>query len=135
MGLDVNRRANTETGLYLALTEALVPPPDPALSFDARRAVVLESALFVREQIQALPPQLLMLMTIGLTGFRLLVRLRHVRSFADLPLDRRREILEWWAYGPFSLTRGLFRAIRSTALLAYYEHPLVTGPPDEAGTS
>jgi len=64
-------------------------------------------------------------MHIALVGFRIAVRLRFLRAYCDLPLATRRRIAAWWAYGPSPLTRQMFRGLRSTALLAYYEHPLM----------
>jgi hypothetical protein len=125
-------RSATRVDLYVALTEALVPFEDGQLSPEQRSVVIRDSAEFVRGQIYALPPRLLTLMTIALTGFRVLVRLRHLRSYCDLPLASRRQVAEWWAYGPVPLTRQMFRAIRATALLAYYEHRLMA-PADTTG--
>ena len=76
------------------------------------------------EQIDALPPQLRAAMRIAILGFRILVRLRYVRAYCDLPLATRRRVATWCAYGPVMVTRQMFRALRATALLAYYEHPL-----------
>jgi len=111
--------------LYFSLTEALVPGSMPALSEAERATVVFETSEFVRAQVEALPPRLLLLMRVGLTGFRLSIRLRHLRSFCALPLSTRRRVITRWAYGPVPLTRQLFRSLRSTALLAYFEHPTV----------
>lgn len=87
----------------------------------------MDSAQFVRDQIDALPPRLRALMHIALTGFRVAVRLRYLRAYCDLPLATRRRVANWWAYGPSPLTRQMFRGLRSTALLAYYEHRLLDG--------
>ncbi len=118
-------RGRQRADLYFALTEALVPERAPALSEAERAAVVLVTSEFVRGQIEALPPRLLFLMKLGLTGFRVLIRLRHVRSFCGLPLATRRRVVASWAYGPVPLARQLFRSLRSIALLAYFEHPTV----------
>jgi hypothetical protein len=57
--------------------------------------------------------------------FRFYVRLRYVRSFCALDIDRRRAAVHSWAFGRVGLFRQLFRPVRSTALLAYYERPAV----------
>jgi hypothetical protein len=112
--------------LYLSLTEAIIPEQIPPLSEAERVEVVRDTSAFVRGQIDALPPRLLLLVKIGLTGFRVLVRLRYLRSFCGLSLATRRRIVVSWAYGPVPLARQLFRSLRSTALLAFFEHPTVT---------
>ena len=66
-----------------------------------------------------------LLLTGGLAVFRVATRLRFVRSYCSLPLGKRRRWTEQWAYGSTSLARQLFRAIRATALVAYYELPEV----------
>jgi hypothetical protein len=106
--------------LTVAITEALLadqgsdvvgPPKD----------VTQRVATFVQGQVNALPTQLRFLLLVGLLGFRGLVRMRYVRSFCGLPLSTRRVIVNAWAHGPYALTRQLFRVLRSTALLCYYE--------------
>ena len=69
----------------------------------------------------------------GMTFFRFTVRLRHVSSFCGMPVERRREIVDAWAFGRIALLRQLFRPVRSLAVLAYYERPEVIralAPPD-----
>ena len=117
--------------LYVALTEALAPTGTPTLTDAERATVTTDAAAFVRGQIDALPAVLGFLVKTGLTGFRVLVRLRYVRSFCALPLQRRRRIANWWAYGPIGLTRQLFRALRSTVMLGYYDHPIVAAKINE----
>ena len=82
-------------------------------------------AVFIAGQLQVLPPQLGLLFRGGMLGFRTLVLLATLRPFSALPASRRAAIVEAWAYGPIGLARQLFRAVRSTALLACYEHPSV----------
>ena len=89
-----------------------------------RQTVLFDAATFVREQTDSLPPQLRAAMRIGIVGFRILVRLRYFRAYCDLSLAQRRRVATWCAYGPSMVARQMFRALRSTALLAYYEHPL-----------
>lgn len=111
--------------LFLALAEALVPTDRPRLEPEERRVVVSQAADFLQGQINALSPGLQTMMKIALTGFRFLVRLRFVRGYCELPLETRRRIADWWAYGPIGFTRQMFRALRATVLLAYWEHPIV----------
>jgi len=106
---------------YEALTEALVTEAPLELSPEAHHRAVESSALFAGEQINALTAELRWPLKLGLAGFQTLIWLSHLRVFANLPLAERRRILEAWAFGPVALTRQLFRPIRTTALVAYYE--------------
>ncbi len=121
--------------LVRAITEALIPY-EAGEGADARERGSVEEAerlqsvaRFVQGQVDALPAALRLLLATGLFGFRVLVRLRYLRSFCSLPLQRRRRIVEAWAYGRWAVTRKLFRVLRSTALLGYYEY---TGSADDA---
>jgi uncharacterized protein (TIRG00374 family) len=101
-----------------ALTEALLPPE---LSGDP--ASVREVSEFLAGQIGALPAKLRGLYLVGMALFRLWVRARHFSGFERLPIEARRAAVTSWAAGPLALTRQLFRAPRSTVLLAAYELP------------
>jgi hypothetical protein len=100
-----------------ALTETFVsaPPmsPDPA--------AVDVAAAFLAEQIDALPGRLRLLYAVGMAVFRFWVRATQRRSFCVLSVDRRRAVLYPWAFGGVTALRQLFRPVRSTVLLAYYE--------------
>ncbi len=90
-----------------------------------RDEVLGRVSAFVNGELNALPGKYRLLLHVGLTGFSFLVFLLTWRPFARVTLERRRAILRWWAWGPVALTRQLFRAVRSTTVLAYYEDPLV----------
>jgi hypothetical protein len=96
---------------YEALTEALVAGPAPELSPEAHRRAVTASALFASEQVNALTAELRWPLKIGLAGFRALIWLSHRRGFSRLPLAQQ-----------------LFRPIRTTALVAYYEAVALGAP-------
>ena len=105
----------------LALTEALLPS-----SQDVPSSVRTEVATFVAGQIEALPARIRMLYRVGMGVFRAWVRVRYLRSFCGLAPDRRRDAVSAWAFGRIAPLRQLFRAPRSTALLAFYENPQVS---------
>jgi uncharacterized membrane protein YbhN (UPF0104 family) len=100
-----------------ALTETFLVshagPPDPA--------AVDEAATFLAEQINALPSRLRLLYGVGMAVFRLWVRVSERQGFCMLSADRRRAAMYAWAFGRIGLLRQLFRPVRSTVLLAYYE--------------
>lgn len=106
---------------YEALIDALVAVPPPELSAEEHHRAIAASALFASEQVNALSAELRWSLKIGLAGFQGLVRFSHRRAFSRLPLAQRRRIVAAWAFGPVSLARQLFRPIRTTALVAYYE--------------
>ena len=110
--------------LYYAIAEALARGHVGGAAGAEESAALEHSAVFVREQLAALPLRLRALARLGLLTFRIAVRLRYLRGFCGLPLARRRAVVDWWAFGPIATTRKLFRPIRSTALLAYYERVL-----------
>jgi glycosyltransferase 2 family protein len=94
-----------------------------ALSAELREKVAADVVAFVQGQINVLPNRLRLLFYVGLRGFALLVRLRHPRGFARLPPERQVQVLESWAFGRWSVVRKLFRLLRSTAFLAFFDHP------------
>jgi len=105
----------------LALTEALAPLPAADAGGAHPREMTERVASFVMGQLSALPAGLRLMLRVGLLGFRFLVRLRYVRGFCDLPLSKQRAVVSAWAYGPYEVTRKLFRALRSLTLFRYYE--------------
>jgi glycosyltransferase 2 family protein len=108
------------TRATIALCEALLPPDE-----DHEPEVVRDVARFVQEETGDLPGRLAWLFAIGLLGFRVLGFLRFLRPLERVPLAKRRLWVERWAYGGVAPARQLLRAVRSTALLAYYEHDRV----------
>jgi len=107
----------------LALVEAALPLDRDGIAPAAARAVTDDVAGFVAGQMRELPVRLRILFQIGLAGFRFVTRLRFARGYCELPPEVRRAWFERWAYGRLALGRQLFRPVRSTALLAYYERP------------
>lgn len=101
-----------------ALTEALLPPElarDPG--------VVGTVSGFLAGQVAALPAKLRGLYLAGMALFGIWVRARHFGAFQRLPIETRRAAVASWAFGPLALGRQLFRAPRSTVLLAAFELP------------
>jgi len=85
-------------------------------------AAVAYAAKFVDGQIAALPPKLQGMFGAGMTFFRFVTRLRFLRGYCDVPLERRRAWTRRWAESRIALLRQLFKPVRATALLAYYDH-------------
>lgn len=109
----------------VALCEALVPAAEDGLDLAEQRDVARHAAAHVERSTRLLPPRLAALLVVGLFGFRVISGARFLRGYASVPLTARKRWTEAWAYGRFALLRALFRAPRSLALVAYYEHHAV----------
>lgn len=101
-------------GLVEAMVVGAGRAPEPA--------AVKYAATFVDGQIQALSTKLQFLYACGMTFFRFATRLRYLRGYCDVPLEVRKRWTLKWAEGPIALVRQLFKPVRATALLAYYDH-------------
>jgi uncharacterized protein (TIRG00374 family) len=115
--LDVPHPPRAASEFDVALVEALLAHEGS----EADRATLQHVATFLAEEMEALPARLAFLYEAGMATFRFYVRLRYLRSFCGLPVERRRAAVHAWAFGRVGLLRQLFRPVRSTALLAYYE--------------
>ena len=103
-----------------AAIEGLIPA-HPSETPAQRTRALDYSATFVREQLQAMPLVLQLLLASGVVAFRVLTCARWLRSFASLDAARRQAWIHAWAYGRVPLARSLFRPVRSLAALAYFE--------------
>jgi len=119
----------------IALAEAAIPLDADGISGESRTAVVAEVATFLAGQLEMLPTRLRFAFDAGFTAFRFATRVRFLRGFCELPGPRRSAWFEQWAYGNAALGRSLFRAVRSTALLAYYEQPAARAALDASSAS
>lgn len=106
--------------LLASLCEALLPAERVELP-GAQAAVSERVSRFVAAQLGALSTRYRLLLRVGLLGFWGLVLVTHARPFGRLSPERRRAIVRRWAWGPVTPARQLFKALRSTAVLAYYE--------------
>lgn len=104
-----------------ALVEASLPLDTLKLSESDEKDCVNRTAAFVASQIDALPRRLNVLFAIGTSAFRVYVLVRCLNDFHALAPAHRRRVFESWAYGPIPLFRALFRVVRSTSLLDFYE--------------
>lgn len=109
--------------LLRSLVDAFIPWPRMTIEPAGRAAVLDSTTQFVVGQIRALPVRLRVLFSIGMIGFRIVVRATTGRGFCDLDLERRQRIVRAWAFGPVAPARQLLRVVRSTALLAFWESP------------
>lgn len=107
-----------------AMVERLLPDW-PALAGPSRDRVAREVAAYVATQIAAAPSFLRLPMRLALHAFALLPLLRDGRTFAALRPARQAAYLALWSDAPVLAMRDLVKLVRSTALLAYFDHPEV----------
>ncbi|MBV9949427.1 MAG: flippase-like domain-containing protein [Myxococcales bacterium] len=116
--LDPSPRSATQaTAFDRAIAEAVVSTPGERLD----PVSVAAAAAFLVEETGALPVRLRLLYRAGMAVFGAYARVSTLRGFCDLDLERRRALVQAWAFGRIGLLRQLFRPVRSTVLLAYYD--------------
>ena len=107
------------------LSEAFFPDDVVALNEDDRKKVKHQISSSVFVMLSNLPSNLWILLTAGLLWFRIAAMLTTMRSFESLPLNRRSQLVNEWAFGSIRLYRLLFRPIRSLVLFAYFDNKIV----------
>lgn len=108
-----------------ALTTTLLPPW-PALPDALRGEVEADVVDYVRRQIRRMPLFLRAPWTAVLLVFAAGAMLRYGRPFASLSSARRRAWVRLWAESPVVPMRDFVRMVRSCALLAWFDHPVVS---------
>lgn len=104
----------------VAMTEAALPATNGHTASD--ETTIHLTASFIHREINNLPKTFRFLLNVGLFGFRFLVFLRYLSDFPNLPLPVRSRAFNAWAYGSLAPARKLFKMVRSTALLGFYEY-------------
>jgi len=105
---------------WRAVIEGLIPP-HPSETTDQRERALQHAAVFVRDQLRAMPLVLQVLLAAGISVFTIVTWLRWLRGVHALDAKRRERWMHAWAYGGNTFARKLFRAPRSLAALAYFE--------------
>ncbi len=113
------------TEFWSGLCESFIPPSHVLPDAASHSVALTDATLFTITQIDSVPLRLKVLFSIGITGFKTIIVLTNLGFFCHLPLERRRQLIEGWAFGPVDLTRKFMKPIRSLFLFAYYEHPFV----------
>lgn len=107
------------TAFTTALVESIVVPEGTK----ANAKALADASDFVHGQLDSLNPQLKVMFESGMTFFRFVTRMRFLRGYCELSLEKRRAWTLDWAENRIGLLRKLFKPVRATALLAYYDHP------------
>ena len=103
----------------------LIVPSYPDLGESERSQVHVAVTDFVASQIDGLPVHLGVPYRWALTAFEWLGVLRFGTRFSDLDPSAQEAYLKLWSEFPIGPPRDFVKLIRSCALLAYFDHPLV----------
>lgn len=104
----------------------VVLPDFPSLDPDLRGAVERDVSQYVIRLIRSLPSFLRLPYSLVTFAFEWCAVLRHGRRFRSLPPDDRSSYVTRWSAAPVRPMRDFVRLIRGSALLAYFDHALVT---------
>jgi hypothetical protein len=109
----------------VAAVVPLLVPDYPVLDAAARLRVVDDVITFVGAQIGRLPDFLRLPYGMALLAFDASAAARYRRPFHALDAEARAGWLARWSDGPLGATRNFVKLMRSCALLAYFDHPIV----------
>ena len=97
----------------------------PEVAASKRNVVLTDVTRYVTSQIRSMPGFLRLPYRLALAAFNLLPILRYARTFVGLDPATQDAYLALWSDGPLASMRDFVKLIRSCALLAYFDHPLV----------
>ncbi len=120
-----SRVVDSVTKFWYGLCECFIPDEHKLSDPAAYERVLRESSVFTVTELERLPFRLRVIFDTGIVVFKAIVIVLNGKFLCDLPLQRRREMINAWAFGKVSLTRSFMKPIRSLALSYYYEHPEV----------
>ena len=103
----------------------VLTPVYPDLEESVRLSVHQDVTRYVASQIQSMPSFLRLPYKLALTAFNWLAVVPYRRRFIHLPFAAQVSYLALWSDGPMGILRDFVKLIRSCALLAYFDHPLV----------
>lgn len=107
---------------WSGLCECFIPTEHVIPDKEAHQRALHEMSVFTVTELDCLPFRLRVIFGIGIVGFKALTILVSGRFLCDIPLERRKEIINWWAFGGTPLNRKFMKPIRSLSLFAYYEN-------------
>jgi len=121
----VRGRAADRLGTTLLAVARPMLPTLPPLSDDDRTHVEADLMEHLRAQILAMPTHLRIPFTIALFAFEALPVLSYLRPFHRVSRETQTRIISSWNRSPIPQFRDLIKLVRSCALLAYLDHPIV----------
>ena len=104
---------------------ALIIPRYPEMDAAAQAQAQCDVTAFVGSQIAGMPSFLRVPYKLALSAFAALPLLRYGRTFTRLDAEARARYLAQWSDAPIGVMRNFVKLIRSCAVLAYFDHPLV----------
>ena len=114
----LDSQRDTPDKLVAQIIVALLPAKD---DIQQNSMDPVDVARFVQGQLNVLPTRFRCLFALGMLGFSVVTMVRFARPFTRLSPEKQRAWVNQWAYGRVRFARQLFRVLRSTALMAYYE--------------
>ena len=116
--------SRTRTTVVAGIIE-VVAPVYPDLEQSVQIAVHQDVTRYVASQIQSMPSFLRLPYELALTVFNWLALVPYGGRFIHLPRAAQASYLALWSDAPMSVMRDFVKLIRSCAVLAYFDHPLV----------
>lgn len=120
-----SRVVDSVNKFWSGLCECFIPDEHKLPDAAAYQRVLTETSVFTVTELERLPFRLRVIFDTGIVVFKALVIVFNGKFLCDLPLARRRALIESWAFGRVALTRKFMKPIRSLALCYYYDHPEV----------
>lgn len=110
--------------LIRPIVEALLPV-EPYLEPDAAGRVHADTARFVADQVEGMPTYLRWPYKTALNAFEWMSLRPYGRRFTRLDPVKQKLYLAMWISSALGPKRDFVKVIRSCALLAFYDHPVV----------
>ena len=110
----------------LAVLSTALLPPWPDLPAPLRAEIEAEVNVYVARQVERMPTFLRIPYVAVLGVFGVSAILRYGRPFTRLAPAQRDAWIRVWAQSPLVPMRDFVRMVRSCALLAWFDHPLVS---------
>ena len=101
-------------------------PSIPELPSDEALRVERDLAAALDAQIAELPRYLAAPFHVALVAFELAPLLRFGKPYRALPIEIQRRVVRAWSNAPIGAPRNFVKLVRSCALYAYLDHPIVT---------
>lgn len=103
----------------------VILPAYPELDDPTRGAVLGDVTRYVAAQVESMPPFLRLPYRLALVALEWLPLLRYGRRFSALPPATQAAYMARWNDAPIPAVRDFVKLIRSTALLVYFDHPVI----------
>ena len=113
-----------DASLVLAIARPLLPS-FPPLGDAERKETERDLAAFLEAQLSEMPRYLALPFQLALFGFEWLPLLRYGRRYTALPRETQGRVVRAWADSPIGAMRNFVKLLRTCALFAWLDHPVV----------